>query len=188
MTELYKTTDEYHLYKLKMNDHAHDYRKADTEQPKGLDHIKNSKYQDIIEIINNDAYRYYDAEINVYYNTIVYLIIQFILCMYCSYKYFMMQESNNSYLIGVIVMLLSNFYLHDICEAKLAYMMKPITYRINRNIEKYSKKNDVQWRLEVVLLDDTRQLYLKYYIYRQVYDPIDPLMDEQFRPPFQPKS
>ena len=175
MAKLYQTTDEYHIYKLQIHDHAHGYKKADLEQPKGLDHIDENKYKEIIEIINKDLYRFYDAEIHIYYNAVIYIAIQVLICMFCTYKYLVEEDNGNGYILLAVVILLSNIWLEDVCTVKLLHMKDQIIHRINRNIKKYSEKNGVQWKFEIVILDDTRQVYLKYYIYRQVYDPPDPL-------------
>ena len=70
---------------------------------------------------------------------------------------------------------MSNFLLNDVCEMKLSMAVDLIIYRINRNIRKYSEKNNVQWKFEIVVINDIKQIYLKYYINRKDYDPHDPL-------------
>ena len=175
MATLCKTTDDYNLYRLKMIDLPHGYKKIDSKRPKELDHIDNDKYIEIVKIINKGISKFYKTQWDIYYNAIIYITLQVIISIYLLYLYLTNQEQNVIYLIIVIVIAMSNFLLNDVCEMKLSMAVDLIIYRINRNIRKYSEKNNVQWKFEIVVINDIKQIYLKYYIHRKDYDPPDPL-------------
>ncbi len=175
MATLCKSTDDYNLYKFKMINLPNKYTKVDHEQPKALDHIDSEKYNEIINIINKDIHMFYRINWDIYYNALIYIIYQVIICLYGAYMYFVKQERDYVYIIFAMVLLLSNILLSDICSIKISMRIKPVIYNINRNIRKYSEKNKVGWKFEILLKDTIDQVYLKYYIYRQEYDPPDPL-------------
>jgi len=168
-------TDKYNLYKLKIVDLPNGEKKICTKQPEELDHIEKEKYHEIIKIINEGIQNFYQISYEICCNAFIYIVFQVIVCMYVAYMYFTKKDYSINYLIFAIVLLSSNILLPEICAIKLSTMIQPIINRINRNIEKYSKKNDVPWKFEILLGNTIDQIYLKYYIYRQEYDPPDPL-------------
>lgn len=170
MTTLCKTTNDYNLYNLKIIDLPHGYKKIDSKQPKELDHIDNDKYIEIVKIINKGISKFYKTQWDIYHNAIIYITLQVIISIYLSYLYLTNQEQNVIYLTIVIVIAMSNFLLNDMCKMKLSMAVNSITCRINRNIRKYSEKNNVQWKFEIIVINNAKQIYLKYYIYRKDYD------------------
>lgn len=166
MTAKCRKDQDFVLFKLDMINRKNGYKYVSDQQPIEISHVDNNKFSDVINIINNDMYRFTDVEWHVYYHMATYVLLQIVIYSVMVYKYFVYQNISHINIILASLLMMTNIWINDLYMQNLKFETKLIIDKINHNIERYRKKNDFQWRFEIFNKNNVHQLYLKYYIYR----------------------